>query len=85
MLLVASPLFSPIAASTVAGLVYFLICSPIWLFYTVKSIWMAPDWIYVLVVNAAIPAIFAVTQYPLYVKCYWKRLFKLMERTVSEI
>ena len=65
--------------STVAGLVYFLICSPVWIFYALRAIYGADTKPIILIVNAAIPMLYAFTQYPLFIKVYWKRLLKLYD------
>mmetsp|Transcript_9496 Transcript_9496/g.19362 ORF Transcript_9496/g.19362 Transcript_9496/m.19362 type:complete len:259 (+) Transcript_9496:74-850(+) len=66
--------------STVAGLVYFLICSPVWFFYALRAVYVCDTRPVVLLVNAAIPMLYAATQYPLFVKVYWKRLMKLKDQ-----
>jgi hypothetical protein len=65
-------------SSTIAGLIYFIVCSPVWLYYVFASIYHAnPYSPPSLVLNAAVPVLFAVSQYPLYTKVYWKRLMQL--------
>ena len=64
--------------STIAGLVYFLVCSPIWVYYGILSVYHAtPSSPPSLLINVAIPVIYAVSQYPLYTKVYWNRLTNL--------
>ncbi|GMH61620.1 hypothetical protein TrLO_g9917 [Triparma laevis f. longispina] len=65
--------------STVAGLIYFIICSPIWVFYALRAIYGADTKPIILVVNAAIPMVYAFTQYPLFIKVYWKRFLRLYD------
>ena len=66
--------------STIAGLVYFVICSPIWLYYAFQAVYHSnPSSPWSLLLNVAIPVLYAVSQYPIYTVVYWKRLLKLLE------
>ena len=65
--------------STWAGLIYFLVFSPIWIVYVMSSCYYGGRYNWFLWLNTAVPILYAVTQYPLYIKVYNKRLKKLYE------
>lgn len=67
-------------SSTIAGLVYFVICSPVWMYYAFQAVYHAnPSSPWSLLINVAIPVLYAVSQYPIYTVVYWKRLSKLCD------
>ncbi|GMI34081.1 hypothetical protein TeGR_g13152, partial [Tetraparma gracilis] len=71
--------------STWAGLLYFLVASPVWIYYVLvscyecyKSSGLITNTL-CLWLNTAVPIAYAVTQYPLFIQVYNKRLKKLYE------
>mmetsp|Transcript_37855 Transcript_37855/g.107046 ORF Transcript_37855/g.107046 Transcript_37855/m.107046 type:complete len:305 (+) Transcript_37855:112-1026(+) len=68
--------------STWAGLLYFLVASPVWIFCIICALvtcYKNHGVSFCLVLNAAVPVLYAATQYPLFVTVYFKRLKKLFE------